>query len=236
MSSLTLTLTGNSSSLTAYFHPEIVLDNRFNYSCSLLDFYTYNSIPNIHENNNKFYYRLPKSRKQIKEIVIPVGSYEIDEIGAFLKKKFHEKDIQFSLRGNRNTMRCEIEAPDIAIDFQRSDSIGQMLGFNQGILEPSTTVHESNQLVNIHHINSVRIDCDLTAGSYHNGQLSHTIYEFSPSVNPGYKINEQPRNLIYLPVVRQRINNINIRVVDQSGQLVDFRGETITCRIHIRKE
>lgn len=234
MSSITLTLTGNSSLLHSYFYPEIELDARFNYSCSLLDFYTYNSIPNVHENNNKFHYTITQ-KDEIEEITIPVGSYEINEIGAYLERELHSRHkIRFHLHANSNTMKCKIET-DVFIDFTQSNTIGSVLGFSKRKLIANST-HFSDKIVNIQTVNSIRIDCDLTTGSFHNGQSTHTIYEFSPSVAPGYKINEQPKHLIYLPVVKRRISELNISIVDQNDKLVDFRGEQITCRVHIRKD
>lgn len=232
MSSITLTLTGESSLLNACFHPEIELDERYNYSCCLLDLHTYNSIPNIHENNNKFYYTT--SQNQSEFVIIPVGSYEISEIATFLQNVLKDRDVEFKMKGNKNIMKCIIEC-DALIDFTPKDCIGSVLGFDKRVLS-GQKMYKSDKIVNIHHINNIRIDCDLTTGSFHNGAKTHTIYEFSPSVNPGYKITEQPKNLIYLPIIRRRINTINISIVDQNGDLVDFRGETITCRIHIKRD
>lgn len=233
MSSITLALTGNSSLLHATFYPEIELDEKFNYSCSLLDFYTYNSIPNIHEDNNKFHYSTSKDNL-IEVITIPVGSYEIDKIGVYLEKELHKRKITFHLNANTNTMKCKIEC-DAVIDFTQSKSIGSVLGFSKRKLI-ANHLHTSDKVVNIQTVNSIRINCDLTTGSFHNGASTHTIYEFSPTVDPGYKINEQPRHLIYLPVIRKRISEINVTIVDQDGRLVDFRGEKITCRIHIKRD
>lgn len=244
MSSITLSITGNSSQLRANFHPEIELDERYNYSCCLLDFYTYNSIPNVHEGNNKFYYEksVPSESENVtddysklfEKIVIPVGSYEIAEILDYIQANLRKEGINFVATTNKNTMKCKIEC-DVNIDFERNDCIGSVLGFSKRILNKNE-IQKSDHIVNIQHISSIRLDCDLTSGSFHNGQSTHTIYEFSPSVDPGYKINEQPKHLIYLPLVKRRINEVNISVVDQKGNLVDFRGEEIACRIHIRRD
>lgn len=90
--------------------------------------------------------------------------------------------------------------------------------------------------MNIQSVGNIRIDCDLITGSFHNGKSTHTIHEFAPTVEAGCKISEQPSSLIYLPVIKRRINEVNITVVDQMGNLIDFRGEEITCRIHIKRE
>lgn len=134
---------------------------------------------------------------------------------------------------NKHTMKCTIQT-DVSIDFGQHDCIGSVMGFKKRWLGPGTW--ESDNIVNIQNINNIRIDCDLTSGSFHNGVSTHTIYEFSPSVDPGYKINEQPKHLIYLPVIKRRINTLTISIVDQNGNLLDFRGEQITCRIHIKRD
>lgn len=58
MSSITLTLTGDSSQLSAQYCPAIDLsdDGGGEYVCGLVDFQTFNSIPNIDESNNLFYF------------------------------------------------------------------------------------------------------------------------------------------------------------------------------------
>lgn len=43
---LTITLSGNSSILTADYFPPIELVKHLDYVCGLVDFQTYNSIPN----------------------------------------------------------------------------------------------------------------------------------------------------------------------------------------------
>lgn len=233
MSSITLTLNEYSSQLRATFHPEIELDDRFSYSCCLLDFYTYNSIPNIYERNNKFHFSTGVN-EPMQVITIPKGSYELEEIGLFLREELLKKGINFLYYANAKTMKFTIES-DIIIDFSQHDSIGSVLGFSKRTFNASEPC-ESDMLVNIQHINSIRIDCDLTTGSYHNGKRTHTIYEFSPSVGSGYRIMEQPKHLIYLPIVRHRINELNISIIDQDGHFIDFRGEQITCRIHIKRD
>lgn len=233
MASITLTLTGNSSLLRTTFHPEIELDKRYTYSCSLLDFYTYNSIPNVVENNNKFHYSTSEN-SEMEVINIPVGSYEVDKIGEFIDDALREKGYIFRLFPNMNTMKCRIQS-DVFIDFSQSNSIGSILGFGKRKLE-AKTYHIADDIVNIQTVNSIRVDCDLTTGSFHNGKSTHTIYEFTPAVDPGYKISEQPKHLIYLPLITYRISELNISIVDQEDRLVDFRGEKITCRIHIKRD
>lgn len=233
MSSITVTLTGKTSSLSSCFYPEIELDEKFNYSCSLLDFHTYNSVPNINEGNNKLAYTMNGVQR---ELIIPIGSYEIDDLVEYINTFFMAENVNFVLRGNKNTLKCSFNCDRVVtINFSKANSVCSVLGFDAKDISDST-FKEAERPVNIQNINTIRIDCDLTSGSFHNGNSTHTIYEFTPSVNPGYKIIEQPNNLIYLPLVRKRISTVSVRVVDQNGELIDFRGENITCRIHIKRD
>ena len=63
----------------------------------------------------------------------------------------------------------------------------------------------------------------------------HMIHEFFPAVPPGYKIIEIPSQVIYLPVTVKSIDHLQLRIVDQKVDLIYFRGETITIRLHIKE-
>ena len=41
----------------------------------------------------------------------------------------------------------------------------------------------------------MRIECDIITGSYINGKPTHTLYEFFPSVPPGYTKNQVVGNI-----------------------------------------
>lgn len=251
MASTTITLNGNTSSLNAYFYPEIELCDKYDYSCCLLGFYSFNSIPNVNKTNNSLVYTKELVDPTFDEIILPTGSYEIDAILEFLETEFKSRDVKISIGYDKNTMRSIIYFADDfngMVKFSHENSIGSILGFttdqpygpNEGTIEHkrlgSCSHHFSKKVIHIQAMNNLRIDCDLITGSYHNGTSTHTLYEFDVGVDPGYKIIEQPKHLIYLPVVRRRINTINLSILDQDGKLVDFRGENITCRIHIKKD
>ena len=224
--SLTLTLSGASSTLEAQYFPPIELSPNKNYVLGLVELLTFNSIPNIDSNNNKFYVA-----GQV--VSLPVGSYEIEDIDKILRRKLARDDITINLKPNNNTLRCSIKC-SLPIDFRPDNSLGSLLGFTKRVLEPNV-VHHSDLPVTILKINALRVECNITSGAYINNQKVHTIHEFFPAVPPGYKIIEVPSHIIYLPITVKRIDHLHVRIVDQDGDLVNFRGEVITIRLHIRQ-
>ena len=75
----------------------------------------------------------------------------------------------------------------------------------------------------------------MIGGSYVNGRTQNTIYSFFPNVSPGYKIVENSRNLVYHPVILDKINKMETVVTDQSGKQLNLHGENLTIRYHLRE-
>jgi len=237
----------------------------------------------VNSSNNKFYFD-----DNDETIAIPVGSYELRDIGAYLRAAILRKQRQRSqrpgertgernddddddeylygieedesgggdgsggsgsggggggggggervlvLRGNDNTMRSEIKCA-YRIDFSKPNNIGSLLGFSPSrVLQPNRW-YASDKPVSIIAVNTIRVECNLTTGAYVNGRSAHAIHEFAPNVPPGYKVSEIPTQIIYLPVIARLVTDISLRVVDQDGRLIDFRGEEITIRLHVRR-
>lgn len=72
-------------------------------------------------------------------------------------------------------------------------------------------------------------------GSFVNGKQEPVIYSFFPNVAPGYKIIETPSSPVYLPVNLNTIRDLNCKVTDQRGRILNLRGETITIRFHLKQ-
>jgi len=84
------------------------------------------------------------------------------------------------------------------------NSIASVLCFAKQIYKEG--IHESQNVVNILSINSILVTVDVIRGSYVNGRTQNTIYSFFPNVSPSYEIVENLRNLMYLPVILDKIS------------------------------
>lgn len=225
--SYTLTLKSrDSSTLKAIYFPPINLSEG-EWSIALVNLETYNSIPNITETQNKLHLGTGEI------VIIPTGTYSINDI--FSKIKQSVKGIE--LHANINTFKTEIRTAENTIDFSHNGSIGPILGFTKKqILEKNAEkFYESDSVVNIQPVSTIRVECNVVTNSYLNNRLVHTIYEFFPKVPAGHKIIEIPSNPIYLPVIVQTLDHTECAIVDQNVVPLDFRGEEIVVRLHLKK-
>src|SRR5271156_479086 len=247
--SVSLILSGNSSDFTTVFN-SIVLQPPYEYEAALLSIETYNSIPNIIEGKNNLFKYF--NGQDWKVISLQTGAYELDAINNEIKRQMRingdNADI-ITISAEISTLRSIINILSAAqaagaagaavaqaeykVAFE-AGTIASLLGFSDGVLNPGYNL--SQNIVDIMPINTILVNLDIIQGSYVNGQASPAIYAFYPNVSPGYKIIERPSpSLTYFLLSRHDISRIRVWLTDQDGNIVDFRGERITIRIHIRR-
>lgn len=228
-----LTLTSRTNIFSYEPPTPLTLNPQKNYQLAFLYFYSYNTIPNI-ETGQKFSYYENNNRSQLKEIEFPAGCYEISDIERFIKRHISNPN-SFYLRPNNNTLKCEIFSREHAIDFQLNNNLGEVLGFSNRVLEPNI-LHCSDLPVNIIKVRTIHFDCNITTGSFYRDRPAHTIYEFSINVDPGFAIDETPKNIIYLPIISQReITNITVQALDQNFRPINFRGEESILGLELKE-
>ena len=225
---------------TTKFPTAIILPD-YDYEIALVNLETWYSFANITETNNNLKYSVDDGISW-KLLIVDIGAYEIeslnDEIQRMMKMNGDwdaaNNAFYITISANTSTLQSSIDIthPKYKIDFTIPNSIRSILGFSPSTL--SQGHHKSDNIVNIIDFTSIYVNCDCINGSYVNGIPSPVIYSFGPKVSPGYKIVESPVNLVYLPVNRKTLSEFTIWITDQKGRSIDFRGETITCRFHIR--
>jgi len=230
MPSQTLSLSGNSSELECHFFPPIEVGDKS--EIGLLSIQTYNSIPNV-ETGCDTLHIIHGDQSDTTKIKIPTGCYEI----IVLETKIREllKDIgvhYFSLSTNSSTLKCTMHC-NSDIDLNVEDSIAPLLGFDKCILVRNRR-HESDHVVKIMNVDTIKVECNLAIGSFNNGRQSHTIHEFYPIVPPGYKIVEIPKYSVLYKLKTNTIDFIRVSLIDQNGKLINFRGETVNIRLLIK--
>jgi hypothetical protein len=221
---------GATSSLNSYF-PENIDVSEGNWVMGLTGFEAYNTVPNIDQSNDTFYYYEPRTEEP-KKFKLQHGAYNIEDLEDAIKQQL-PADVEFQLVDNPNTQQCIILS-NAKIDFSRSNTLRELLGFKQKVLDAGVS-HTSENHVQINRINSIRINCNITTGSFNNGAPAHIIHEFFPTVPPGYKIVEEPQHIIYLPINVRRIDYINLSITDQDGIPLNFRGDRISVRLHLKR-
>lgn len=234
MSSLTFTLTNRSSILNYNFNPPIYLDedSSVEYEIGLANFDTFNLIPNVDRRNNIFSWGEDDKFK----FEIPPGSYELKDLIEIINTRITLLDDEAVIVFTPNIHTAKVKiGTNRRINFEIPNSVGSVLGFKNKILEPDN-IYEPDEEVRILKVNAICIDCNIAVGSFLNSKPVHIIHQFFPTVPYGYKIVESPLNILYYPVSVKTINNLTVKIIDQSGHLIDFRGEEITIRLHLRKK
>lgn len=231
------------SKIKTSFNPPILLNKGHQYELGLLNLETYFSFPNVDSNNNYFRYRQTSSTTWYT-VTIPTGSYSFRDVNSYIQATMRGRghyntvdDIyEIGFTANVNTLQSVmLISTGYQVDMtSTTNSVGKFFGFSAQTYSAGT--HTSQNLVNILSVNSVRINCDKISGSYVDGGQSNCIYSFFPSVNPGAKILESPKNILFLPLINTgSISEMTIDVTDQSGNLLDFRGENISIRLQLRE-
>ena len=115
--------------------------------------------------------------------------------------KADDKD-NIEISANTNPLKSEMFLKNnYEVDFRQDKSINSLLDFHSKLY---------TYMVKFFTINSILVNIDIISGSYVNGSTQRTIYSFFSDISPGYKIIENPHNLLYLPITADTIHSITI--------------------------
>ena len=241
--SVTLSLTGNSTILFTNYFPSISLYE--DSEIALLCLQTFNSFPNINQDNNKFAIQAVNRDYNNNDrtwcyIKLEEGCYEIKDIKHRVEEQiniYNEKfdtELTFDISVDPNDFRSYITCNGI-LHFEVLHSIASVLGFEKRVYKPDYVTHRSEKAVNLNTIYSIKVMCNIAEGSFSNHLQSHSIYEFFPSETSGSKVIQSPPNLIYYKLNKTNIDTITVQLVDQDHNPIDNFGETLTVVLHIKR-
>ena len=143
-------------------------------------------------------------------------------------------DHNIKIESNNNTLKTVLRiAEGYVVDFTTPNSIRTVLGFNAR--RYLSGYNESENIVDIMSITSLRVTSNIIGASYTNGTTGNVIYSFFPNVGPGYKIVKEPANLVYLPITLSTISSTETTLSDQNEKLVNLWGEELSIRFVIRE-
>lgn len=240
-SSFYILVSKNKSRIVTKFNPLLELDKGKKHEMALVNLETYYSFPNIDATNNKLRYSGNNGVSWL-DVAVPEGCYEVADINEYLQRIMKENGhhdgtndaAPITLEPNSNTLKSVLNiAEGYRVDLTVENSIRTVLGFDSRVYTGG--YNESENIVDIMSITSLRVTSDVIGSSYVNGSTENVIYSFFPNVGPGFKIIEVPTNLIYLPVTLDTISRMETKLTDQNGKLVNLRGEDLAIRFHVRE-
>ena len=239
--SISIVVSDIKTRVNTWFELPIQLDKKKDYEIVLINLETYYWFPNIDRSNNCFTYS-PNLAPLWFDIIIPEGSITLRISMSSFNEKWeknghydngNDKD-NIEISANTNTLKSEmILKNNYEIDFGKCKSINSLIGFDSTLY--TSRFNESENMVNILTIKSMLVNNDIISGSYVNGSPQPTIYSFFPYVSPGYKIIENPRNHLQLPITLDTIHSITIWLTDQNENELNLRGENLSMRFHLRE-
>ena len=151
---------------------------------ALVGLKTYYSFPNIDATNRSFRYS-PNNGTAWFNVNIPEGCYEITDINEQVQRvmkgaghyNLATDDHNISIEANNNTLKTVLRiAEGYVVDFTTPNSIRTVLRFNAW--RYLSGYKESENIVDIMSITSLRVTSEFIGASYTNGTTGNVIYSF----------------------------------------------------------
>ena len=162
-----------------------------------------------------------------------------DELKRILieKKHYTEANYPFRIKPSFSTLGSiiTISPQGSIIGFVFEDSIGNLLGFNETLLYEEYNL--SPNPVDILSFDNIFIETDIAQGMIFRGKRTGIIHNFTMDVDPGYKYIEKFRGGIqwYMMETKDFISSTNLKLKNENGNLVSFKGQSVTFRLSIKE-
>ena len=177
----------NKTRFKTWFKPPFQLDKKKAYEIALINLEMYNSFSNIDRSKNCFTY-LPGANTPWFDIIIPEGSYDVEDINEFIQREMRKNDhydqtsdkVYIEISANTNTLKSEMFLKNnYEVEYRKDKSINSLIGFHNNLY--TSGFHESENMVNILTINSILVNIDIISGSYVNVffQTTHNLLVLS---------------------------------------------------------
>ena len=89
--SFSIVVSDNKTRFKTWFKPSIQLDKKKDYEIALINLETYYLFPNIDRSNNCFTYSSNLDPLWCDIIIIPEGSYHVEDINEFIQREMIKK-------------------------------------------------------------------------------------------------------------------------------------------------
>ena len=162
-----------------------------------------------------------------------------DEIKSSIIDKGHYTEVEypFKIKPNFSTLGSivENEPQGALVGFVFDDSIGILLGFHETILWEDYNI--SQNPVVISSFDNTFIHTDIVQGMIFKCKRSGKKHKFTMDVDPGYRFIEKFRDGLQWYVMDNKgfISSINIKLKNENGEIVSFKGQSITFRLSIKE-
>ena len=239
----TFILSSNKSKFTKTVNPVINLDSNRSYKVAVQSFSVYNAIRNVRENKNDTFRYSKDKGATYQNIVVYPGSYNaqeiIDEIYKQADITSSESTMQFTPDIKTNTI-VMVLGENYKVDFSVAHNLHKIFGFREQVYSQGT--HRSPVRPEIIDFHMILIKTNLISGGYVSStdsdvmKQNNVIFSLPTFTVPtGARIIERPQTLTWLPVVQQSIQRIQIEIIDENGNPIDFGSEEISLTILIRQ-
>jgi 5'(3')-deoxyribonucleotidase len=224
--------------------PPIIMNEVATHRIYLQSFSGWENINNVNTGVNDLF-RYVNNSGTVRDIIIPAGAYQLTDLYSYIQAQMQANGDYNSSTStptyyiNFNTFvptqQIQITlSNNYQVDFRPSTSISSILGFDNILLNGNSTF-SSTKTVNILSTLSININCNIANGFRVNGNQSNVLYSFNNTTPRGSIIDISPNPIVPCICNTKTISSVTIWFNDESGNLINFKGEKFVVRIVIEQ-